>query len=141
MNVDEPATKPGDKAARKRRRRQIQWNTREKVFRSWATVLLNEAERDDSQSQGDVSMNMTDQQPRELVQAEEAIEQDIKCLEFQGTASHDLNEQLSAELDCKLAAAPTQKERKTLKARSIKARLTALKMLKRSVYVRDSSVK
>ena len=83
----------------------------------------------DHRPQGDTSMDIADSYPQGTAQAEEAMEQTPDRVHFQGTASHSMSDQMSAELEYMLAAAPIHKERKVLKARSNKAKLTALRTL------------
>lgn len=74
-------------------------------------------------------MDIADSYPQETAQAEKVMEQTPDRVHFQGTASHSMSDQISAELEYMLAAVPIHKERKILKPRSNKAKLTALRTL------------
>lgn len=62
-------------------------------------------------------------------QADEAMEQAMDRVDITGTATQDMIDRLSAELNNELKAEPIQQEQNILKARSNKSELTASSLL------------
>ena len=113
MDIDELATKPTGRAARKRRRKPKQRVQREQVCDVYLATIIGLVEGTDPQSQGDTFMGRIDPHLQEGVQAESAMKQAFERLDIQEISSCDMSKQISTELDNKLAAAPVKQKQKT----------------------------